>query len=184
MDIYILRFVFCEQLFMWLLNFLYNKSLLSSYCGLLTFGCSKIKMLRNWICDFFECSAGTFSNSLGSKKHSSSKIVVVILLICVICTTIAFLASVLCFVFRRDRCPIQSPIFSSDKDTSSGSTANLISHRTGTSSVPETKLFVNSPNCHITGKLSFYSMLHSSNFLGFLFSFQFVQLYMQTPKFC
>lgn len=120
---------------------------------------------------FFECSAGTVNTSLGSKKHISSKIIVVILLICVICTTIAFLASVVCYVYRRDRCPIQSPIFSSDKETSSGSTANLISHRTGTSSAPEIKFSVNSPICHITGKLIFHSLLLDSNSLKVFFPF-------------
>lgn len=101
----------------------------------------------------FYCYAGTVSTPLGSKKHISSKIVVIILLICVICTTIALLASVGCYIYRRDKCPIQSPMFSSDKETSSGSTTKLISHRTGTSSVTETKHFVNSPIYHITGKL-------------------------------
>lgn len=101
----------------------------------------------------FECSAGTIRKPLGSKKQISSKIVVIFLSICVICTTIAFLTSVVCHVYRRDKGPIQSPMISSDKETSHSSTTNLISHRT--SSVPETKVAITSPISHITGKLVF-----------------------------
>jgi len=101
----------------------------------------------------FMYSSGTDSNLGGSKKRVSIKIVVVILLICVICTTMAFLVSLLCHVYRRDRCTIQSPIFSTYKETSSGSTTNLVSHRSGASSVTETKFAINSPICHITGEL-------------------------------
>jgi len=76
----------------------------------------------------------------GSKKQISSKIVVVILSVCVTCTTVAFLASVICQVCRRERCSIQSPMISSDKETSYSSTTNLFSHKTS------------SPVSNITGK--------------------------------
>ncbi|KAL2328592.1 hypothetical protein Fmac_022019 [Flemingia macrophylla] len=109
------------------------------------------------------CTWGAVSMPEGSKKHVSSKIVVVILLICVVCTTIAFLVSVVCYVYRRDRCTIQSPIFSMDKETSSGSTTNLISHRSGTSSVPETKFAINSSICHISGCFQKASFLFGSS---------------------
>ncbi|KAF1899309.1 hypothetical protein Lal_00019437 [Lupinus albus] len=83
------------------------------------------------------CTWGTVSMSIGPKKQIPSKIVVVILLICVLFTTLAFLVSVIFYVYRRDRCPIQS---SSGKETSRDSTTNLISHRTEASSVPETRV--------------------------------------------
>ncbi|XP_028188825.1 receptor-like serine/threonine-protein kinase NCRK [Glycine soja] len=47
---------------------------------------------------------------------------------------------VVCHVYRRDKGPIQSPMISSDKETSHSSTTNLISHRTF--SVPETKVAI------------------------------------------
>ena len=135
--------------------------LCSSFFRLIDIGKSLYRFIQNywlvprssnsdWIYDFLS-SSGTFSRPGGSKKHVSSKIVVVILLICVICTTMAFLVSLICHVYRKDRCTIHSPIFSMDKETSSGSTTNLISHRSGTSSVPETKYAMNSPIYHITG---------------------------------
>lgn len=132
------------------------------------------------------CTWGTVSTSLGSKKHISSKVVVVILVICVICTTIALLTSAVCYVYRRDRCSIQSPIFSSDKETSSGSTANLISYRTGISSVTETKLFISSPICHITGcfqKPSFLFGSQKETFYGNIIQFPFTELESATDNF-
>ena len=92
--------------------------------------------------------------SQGSKKHISSKFVVVILLICVVCTTIAFFGSVVCYICRKDRFTVKAPMLSSDKETSCNSTTNLISHRT--SSVPEIKVTINSPISHITGKQFYF----------------------------
>lgn len=96
---------------------------------------------------FFGNAVGTLSTSQGPKKHISSKIIVIILL--VTCTTTAFLASFVCYVFRRDRCPIQLPIFSLDKETSCNSTPNLICNRNFL--VPETKVTINSPINKFTG---------------------------------
>lgn len=99
---------------------------------------------------------GTLSEAQSSKKHISSKVVVIILLLCVIVTTVAFLASVACYYHRRDKCPIQRPLFSSDRETSCNSATNLISHKTW--SLPETKIIIDSPIKHITGKN--HSMFH------------------------
>ncbi|XP_020214316.1 receptor-like serine/threonine-protein kinase NCRK [Cajanus cajan] len=132
------------------------------------------------------CTWGTVSMPGGPKKHVSSKIVVVILLICVICTTIAFLVSVVCYVYRRDRCTIQSPIFSADKETSSGSTTNLISHRSGTSSVPETKFAINSSICHISGcfqKASFLFGSPKETYHGNIIQFSLAELENATENF-
>ncbi|BAT90555.1 hypothetical protein VIGAN_06181900 [Vigna angularis var. angularis] len=132
------------------------------------------------------CTWGTVSNRGGSKKRVSIKIVVVILLICVICTTMAFLVSLLCHVYRRDRCTIQSPIFSTYKETSSGSSTNLISHRSGVSSVPETKFAINSPICHITGcfqKASFLFGSPKETYHGNIFPFSLAELENATENF-
>ncbi|XP_027345316.1 receptor-like serine/threonine-protein kinase NCRK isoform X2 [Abrus precatorius] len=132
------------------------------------------------------CTWGTVTMPGGSKKHVSSKIVVVILLICVICTTMAFLISVICYVYRRDRCAIQPPVFSSDKEMSSGSTANLISHRSGASSVPETKFTIHSPIFHITGcfrKASFLFGSQKETFHGNIIQFSLAELENATENF-
>ncbi|OIW08557.1 hypothetical protein TanjilG_03233 [Lupinus angustifolius] len=131
------------------------------------------------------CTSGTVSASLGSKKHISGRTVVLILLTCVLCITIVFLASLIFYVYRRDRCSIQSPIFSPDKETS-GSTTNLISHRTEVSSVPETKFTTNSPICHITGcfpKASFIFGSQKETFHGNIIQFSFDELVNATESF-
>ncbi|XP_057459193.1 receptor-like serine/threonine-protein kinase NCRK isoform X2 [Lotus japonicus] len=122
--------------------------------------------------------------ALGSKKHISSKIVLVILIICVICTTIGFLASVTCYVCRRERYPIQSPMISSDKETSYSSASNFISNRT--SPVPETKVTINSPISHIKGcfqKASFLFASQRETFHGNIIQFSFVELENATDNF-
>ncbi|XP_061376722.1 receptor-like serine/threonine-protein kinase NCRK [Gastrolobium bilobum] len=130
------------------------------------------------------CNWGIARIPLGSKKHISTKIVVVILLICVTCTTIAFLASVVCYVWRRERGPIQSPMISSDKETSYSSPSNLLSHRT--SSVPETKVTINSPISHIAGcflKASFLFGSPREIFHGNIIQFSFAELENATENF-
>ncbi|RZB76352.1 Receptor-like serine/threonine-protein kinase NCRK isoform D [Glycine soja] len=127
---------------------------------------------------------GTVRKPLGSKKQISSKIVVIFLSICVICTTIAFLTSVVCHVYRRDKGPIQSPMISSDKETSYSSTTNLISHRT--SSVPETKVAITSPISHITGCFQKAALLFGSQretFHGNIIQFSFAELENATENF-
>ncbi|KAA8544075.1 hypothetical protein F0562_021748 [Nyssa sinensis] len=103
------------------------------------------------------CTSGSSTGPLSSKKRICSKVVVIILLLCVVLTTLAFIASVLCYVYRRDKCPIQPPLFSSDKETSCNSTTNLISH--GASSVPESKIYISSPIDPMTG------CIHKASFL-------------------
>ncbi|GAU15678.1 hypothetical protein TSUD_109360 [Trifolium subterraneum] len=124
--------------------------------------------------------------SLGSKKHISSKIVITIIVMCVTCTTIAFLASVLCYVRRRKRhYPIQSPmISSSDKETSYSSTSNFISQRT--SFVPEIKGVINSPMSHITRCFQKASILFGNQretFHGNIVQFSFAELENATENF-
>ena len=100
-------------------------------------------------CHFYCFLTGALSEAESSKNHVSNKAVVVILLLCVIITTLAFLCSIACYFYRRDKSAIQPPVFSSDRETSFNSDANLISHRSY--SLPETKITVNSPIKHITG---------------------------------
>ncbi|EEF32437.1 kinase, putative [Ricinus communis] len=75
------------------------------------------------------CTSGSVAQAQEKRKHFSGKVVVIILLLCVILTTLAFLASITCYVYRKDNCPFQSPIFISDRETSYTSATNLISHK-------------------------------------------------------
>ncbi|KAF8395240.1 hypothetical protein HHK36_019182 [Tetracentron sinense] len=86
-----------------------------------------------------------------SRKRISNKVVVIILLLCVVLTTLAFLSSLGCYIYQRDKYPVQPPVLSSDKDTSCNSTTNLISHKS--TSVPEFKVNIDSPVNSITGKI-------------------------------
>ena len=108
--------------------------------------CSK----ASWVFDFF--LTGSLSTAQVSKKHISSKVVVIVLLLCVILTTIAFLSSAMCYIYRRDKCSLQPPIFSSDKETSCNSVTNLIS--VTTSSAVETQVTIDPPIYPSTGKSS------------------------------
>ncbi|EXB38677.1 Receptor-like serine/threonine-protein kinase NCRK [Morus notabilis] len=96
-----------------------------------------------------DCSQGSLGDTESSKTHISSKVVVVVLLICVILTTLAFLSSVACYFYRKDKSAIQPPVLSSDRETSFNSAANLISHRTYSLSEPKT--VINSPIKQIKG---------------------------------
>ena len=115
---------------------------------------------------------GPLSTAQDSKKHISSKVVAIILLLCVILTTFAFLASALCYFYRRDKCPIQTPMFSSDIETSCNSATNLISR--GTSSVLATKVTADFPINPSTGKSSFNFVLR---YLSQRFVFTFLCVY-------
>lgn len=96
---------------------------------------------------------GSLSKAPSSKKHVSNKVVVTILLLCALLTTLAFLFSLVCYFRRRDKCPIQRPLFLSSSAGSFNSATNLISHNT--SSQPETKIIIDSPTKYITGKIIF-----------------------------
>lgn len=92
---------------------------------------------------------GSLTDAQATRKHISSTIVVVILL-CVILTILAFLTSITWYLCRKDKFPIQSPSFLSDRETSCNSATNLISHRA--SSVSEAKICVDSPTNPLSGR--------------------------------
>ncbi|XP_010264650.1 PREDICTED: receptor-like serine/threonine-protein kinase NCRK isoform X2 [Nelumbo nucifera] len=95
------------------------------------------------------CTSGFPVDAKASRKHMSSKFIMYILLFCVVPMTVAFLALLGCYMYCRDKCPVQPPIFLSDRDTSCNSATNLISHMS--SSIPESKVQINSPLHPITG---------------------------------
>ncbi|XP_059429501.1 receptor-like serine/threonine-protein kinase NCRK [Corylus avellana] len=130
------------------------------------------------------CTSGPLSTAQDSKKHISSKVVVIILLLCVLLTTFAFLASAMCYFYRRDKCPIQTPMFSSDIETSCNSATNLISLRT--SSVLATKVTADFPINPSTGCfLKASSLIRSKrgNTHGTIIQFSYSQLESATEKF-
>ncbi|XP_077227028.1 protein kinase superfamily protein isoform X2 [Tasmannia lanceolata] len=131
------------------------------------------------------CTSGAPGTSKAATKHISSKPVVYILLLCVLLTTVALLSSVSCYIYRRkDRCLVQTPVFSSDKDTSWNSGTNLISHRSG--SVPEFQININSRFNPITGcmhKASFMFRSKRGTIPGTLIQFSYFELEQATNKF-
>ncbi|KAJ7981016.1 Protein kinase family protein [Quillaja saponaria] len=130
------------------------------------------------------CTLGNLSIAKDSRKHMSSKIVVVIISMCVIFTTIAFLVSVICYIYRRRECPIQLSMLSSDKESSCNSTTNLISYKS--SSVAETKLTINSPITNKTGCFCRASYLFGSKTAtlhGTINQFSFAELENATDNF-
>ncbi|XP_061957697.1 receptor-like serine/threonine-protein kinase NCRK isoform X1 [Populus nigra] len=130
------------------------------------------------------CTSGSLTDVQDTRKHFSSKIVLVILLLCVILTTLAFLASITCYIYRKDKCLIQSPVFLSDRERSCNSATNLISHRA--SSVSETKIRVDSPINPISGcfrKASFLCRSKTEIIHGNLILFTYSELEHATNKF-
>ncbi|XWS28984.1 hypothetical protein CRYUN_Cryun25bG0117800 [Craigia yunnanensis] len=133
------------------------------------------------------CTAGSLPEAPASRKHYANRVVVIILLLCVILTTLAFLASVTCYFYRKDKCPkcpIQPPIFSSDKETSCNSATNLISHQT--SLVSETKVNISFPTKPIAGcfqKSSFLCRSKTGTILGTICQFAHSELENATNKF-
>ncbi|KAF8395243.1 hypothetical protein HHK36_019185 [Tetracentron sinense] len=130
------------------------------------------------------CTSGSPGEPQASRKRISNKVVVIILLLCVVLTTLAFLASLGCYIYRRDKCPVQPPVFSSDKDTSCNSTTNLISHKS--TSVPEFKVIIDSPVNPITGciqKASFIFRSKGGTINGTIIQFSYSELEFATNKF-
>ncbi|PON42611.1 Serine/threonine protein kinase [Parasponia andersonii] len=126
----------------------------------------------------------SLTEAQSSKKHISSRAVVIILLLCVILTTLAFLFSVACYFYRRDKCAIQPPVFSSDRETSFNSATNLINHRIF--SLPEIKVPIDSPIKHITGCFHKSSCLLGSKtgaIHGVIIQFTYSELQNATEKF-
>ncbi|XP_050203785.1 receptor-like serine/threonine-protein kinase NCRK [Mercurialis annua] len=130
------------------------------------------------------CTSGSLSQARAKRKHFSGKVVVIILLICVILTTLAFLVSVLCYVYRKDKSPFQSPILTSDGETSYNSATNLISLKP--SSVSEARVSTDSHLNPISGCFRRASSLYRSNsniIQGTIIRFSYAELEQATNKF-
>lgn len=131
------------------------------------------------------CNSGSLSESKSSKKQFSRKAVLIILLLCMVVTTLAIFALVMCYVvYRKHYCSKQLPLSSSDKDTSYSSTTNLISYKSA--SVPESKIHIHYPTNPITGcvyKTSFFFKKQTRTVQGTITSFSYSDLEIATNKF-
>ncbi|KAJ0084146.1 hypothetical protein Patl1_30663 [Pistacia atlantica] len=131
------------------------------------------------------CTSGSLSvnEAKASGKRISSKVAVIILLLCVIFTTLAFLTSAMCYIYRKDKCHIQTPKFSSDKETSCNSATNLINHRS--SSFTDIRVDMSSPINLVTGcfqNTSFYRN-KTCTIRGTIIQFSYSELLHATDKF-
>ncbi|XVE59079.1 hypothetical protein DITRI_Ditri05aG0016200 [Diplodiscus trichospermus] len=133
------------------------------------------------------CTAGSLPEVPASRKHYTNRVAVIILLLCVILTTLAFLASITCYFYRKDKCskcPIKPPLFLSDRETSCNSATNLISHKT--SLVSETMANTNFPTKPIAGcfqNASFLCWSKPGTILGTICQFAYSELENATNKF-
>ncbi|PHT35140.1 hypothetical protein CQW23_26940 [Capsicum baccatum] len=130
-----------------------------------------------------DCRYGTQLEMQSAKKKISSKVILVILLLCATVITLGFVASMLCYAYRKDKYFIQRPLFSSDKDTSFSSAANLIPSQ-GTSN-GEHGGDTSSSNC-ITGcvpKASILFRRKQEMFYGTIIQFSYADLESATCKF-
>lgn len=71
---------------------------------------------------------GTLSEIKPSKKWVPGKAILIVFLLCIFLTALAFVASALWYVYRRDKNPVQWASPSSDRLTSCSSATNLMSH--------------------------------------------------------
>ncbi|KAF8039846.1 hypothetical protein BT93_B2152 [Corymbia citriodora subsp. variegata] len=129
------------------------------------------------------CTAGSPNEASVSERHNSSRAVIIVLLICILFTTIAFLGSIIFYIFRKEKCPIQSSVFSSDKETSYNSGTNLIQHKI--SSTREAKFNISSPINSFMGcyKAAFFAKHESGTVHGILFQFAYSELEYATNNF-
>ncbi|GMI92123.1 hypothetical protein like AT2G28250 [Hibiscus trionum] len=133
------------------------------------------------------CTAGSLPGVPASRKHFTDKVVIIVLLLSLIFTTLAFLASVTCYFYRKDKCPkcsIQPSIFLSNKEISCNSATNLISHKSYLLS--ETKMNICFPTRPIAGcfqKASFLKRSKMGTVLGTIFQFAYYELENATNKF-
>lgn len=83
------------------------------------------------------------------RQYLSRKLVIVIVLFCGVLTSLAFLASMICYICRKNKFSGQSPSVSSDRESSWHSSANLINRK---SSVSQSKISISSS---VSGELFF-----------------------------
>ncbi|CAI0452952.1 unnamed protein product [Linum tenue] len=131
------------------------------------------------------CTIGSLNGVQTPRNHISSRVLVIILLLCVVLTTLAFVASVTFYVYRREKSLIESPAFSSDRLASFNSRSHLISQRT-CSSGSESKASINCSSNSVSGcfgKASFLCGNKKDIVYGVISRFSYTELEYGTDKF-
>ncbi|KAK6163355.1 hypothetical protein DH2020_000219 [Rehmannia glutinosa] len=127
---------------------------------------------------------GDLSDLEPSKKWISSKVVVIVLLLCLVLTVLAFIASVLWFVYRKHKHSVQWTSFSSDRLTSCNSATNLMSR--GSSSMTVYKGSLDSSFKSYIGcipKSSFLFRTRTGAIHGTIIQFSYSELESATNRF-
>ncbi|KAI4368763.1 hypothetical protein MLD38_017280 [Melastoma candidum] len=131
-----------------------------------------------------DCSSGFPNEKKLSVWHNPTRIVVAVLLGCAILIAIAFVVSLACYLWRKDKCRIQSSASSLDRETGCNSNAKLVYPHS--SSSPETKLIISSPIKAFAGffyKVGFISKPRSGTLRGTIWKFSCYELEYATQKF-
>ncbi|CAI9105044.1 OLC1v1003886C6 [Oldenlandia corymbosa var. corymbosa] len=151
-------------------------------CGCLADGLPKVASGNNYTSCFTncDCKSGTAIEMQSSRKQIRSKIIVIVLVICITLLTLAFIASLLCFIYRKHKWPIKRPLFFSDKETSWSSATSLISKGV------IDKASAHAPILPISGcfpKVAFIFRNKTGTFKGMIIEFSYFELEMATNKF-
>uniref|UniRef100_A0A7N0TWD1 non-specific serine/threonine protein kinase n=1 Tax=Kalanchoe fedtschenkoi TaxID=63787 RepID=A0A7N0TWD1_KALFE len=172
-----------------------QSSTLTSNCST-NCDCSSGESSGKWTCicasdKFPEISSNSSDSKCFASCHCNSgypkatkpvikhlKAVVIILLVCVVLVTSAFFTSVACYVYRREKCPIPPPLFTSDKETSYNSATLFISHRTKS----ERECTVN-PVAGCFPNVSFLFRRRNGALPGTIYQFSYFELEVATNKF-
>lgn len=126
------------------------------------------------------CTSGSSNDIQTARKHISSKTIVIILLICVVLTTLAFGASLVCYLYQREKYKPQN--FTSDKGSSYNSGTHLIRHKT----VPASRInlgFLTKPVSGCMGIASFLFERRIGIIHGTVIHFHYSELERATNKF-
>ncbi|KAL8496605.1 hypothetical protein ACS0TY_020339 [Phlomoides rotata] len=130
------------------------------------------------------CNAGTLSELEPLKKWVPGKAVLIVFLLCIVLTALAFVASALWYVYRKDKNSEQWASPSSDRHTSYSSATNLMSH--GGSSFQVYKGYYNTPVKPFMGcfpKTSFLSRKTAGALHGTIIQFSYSELESVTNRF-
>ncbi|XP_018439988.2 receptor-like serine/threonine-protein kinase NCRK isoform X3 [Raphanus sativus] len=126
------------------------------------------------------CSSGPIK-----KQSLSRKLLLVTLIFCVVVTSVAFLASMFCYVYRRTRTNVsgQTPSsVSSDRESSWHSSANLIARKSSISQPNKTSFSSSLSGCFFQNA-SLFCVSKPETIHGMIFQFSYGELEQATDKF-
>ncbi|KAK9676686.1 hypothetical protein RND81_11G093500 [Saponaria officinalis] len=128
------------------------------------------------------CTSGAVSDAHHPRKHVTRKIVVIILFVCLVLTTLAFIASLVCCFYQKDKHQPQKIL--SDKGSSYNSGTDLIKHKS--LSQPSSRVDEGSTANSIDGCISIASLLFrrkKGKICGAVIHFPYYELEQATNKF-